>query len=329
MTVGDPSAETVKDANAHGDRARTSSTVPVAFVSSHAAQGGAKRYLALLVENLSDEWVSSFTCLKEGPLVDELRAKGHPVEVVDTGRHAMDVFRAARRLRASFEVSRPAVVHANGIKAALVAELATARTSTPVIWFKHDVAMDGWRGRLVARRAALIVGVSAAVLESLGGVAPGRREVLHPQIPEPRVDAAAARALVLREFVPDVPGAVVVLVGRLDPYKGQSELIAVAQDILARAPDTRFLLVGNEDPTHPGRRRSSKKRSPSAASGDRSGSPAFAPTPSTSSAGPTCSSCRASPRAGTAARGSDMWGSKRSPSRRRSSFTPRVVSRSR
>lgn len=228
--------------------------VPVVFVSSHATRAGSERYLALLLEHLSTDWINSVVCLQEGPFADELRANGHPVEVIETGPRARDIARAAHRLRKSFARTRPEVVHANGVKAALVAELATVGTPTPVIWFKHDVAMDGWRGRLVARHAALVVGVSAAVMESLEGSFPGRLEVLHCQIPDPPVDPAAARDLVLREFEPDRPEAVVVLVGRLDAYKGQGELIAAAGSILARAPGVRFLLVGGDDPTHRGQR---------------------------------------------------------------------------
>jgi glycosyltransferase involved in cell wall biosynthesis len=225
--------------------------VPVAFVSSHATRGGAERYLALLLEHLPREWIRSVVTLKHGGFVDDLREDGLPVEVIDTGPGVKDIVRSARRLRRSLASSRPAVIHANGLKAALVAELATIGLRTPVIWFKHDVAFDGWRARLVARRAAKVIGASAAVLETIGAQS-DRVEVLHYQMPDPYVDSDSARRRVTETLGCDGSATVVALVGRLDGFKGQSELIEVAPAILARAPETRFLLVGGEDPAHPG-----------------------------------------------------------------------------
>ena len=146
------------------------------------------------------------------------------------------------------------VVHANGLKAALVAELATLGGQPPVIWFKHDVARDGWLALVAARRAARVIGVSSAVTEAVAGSARGKIEVVHCQIPDPAVDAAVARALVLEEFAPEEPELVVVLVGRLDPFKGQAEVISALPSVLERSPGVRVLFVGGEDPAHPGRR---------------------------------------------------------------------------
>jgi glycosyltransferase involved in cell wall biosynthesis len=172
--------------------------------------------------------------------------------VIDTGPGPTDIVRAARHLRRSFAASRPAVVHANGLKAALVAELATVGMGTPVVWFKHDVSRDRWLGRLVGGRAAWVIGPSAAVIEPLGRSSSHHAEVLPYQLPDPEVDPNAAREAVLAEF-PEGAEAVVALVARLDPYKGQDDLIAAAPAVLARAPRTRFLLVGGEDPAHIGR----------------------------------------------------------------------------
>ncbi len=232
----------------------TGPAVPVAFVSSHAARGGAERYLSLLLSHLPRAWVNQVVALKHGGFVDDLRELGHPVEVIDTGPGLADLARAARRLRQSFVRSRPAVVHANGLKAALVAELATVRSGPPVIWFKHDVSRDGWLTNLVGRRAALVVGVSHSVIESLGGASRRHAEVLNCQLPAIEVDPAAARRTVLTEFAPDGADTVVALVARLDAYKGHGDLVAAMPAILDRAPRTRFLFVGGDDPAHPDQR---------------------------------------------------------------------------
>jgi glycosyltransferase involved in cell wall biosynthesis len=232
----------------------TDTPVPVAFVSSHATRGGAERYLALLLEHLPDEWIRTVICLKDGDFVDDLRARGHDVEVIDTGPHATDIVRAARSMRKSFARSRPEVVHANGLKAALVAEVATAGTRTPVVWFKHDVSRDGWLARLAARRSARVIAASAGITKTFSAALRGKIEVLHYQLPTPEVDAVGARRLVLGEFKEDAPTAVVSLVARIDAYKGHREVIAAAPRVLSSVPGVRFLFVGGEDPAHPGMR---------------------------------------------------------------------------
>jgi glycosyltransferase involved in cell wall biosynthesis len=226
--------------------------IPVAFVSSHAYRGGSERYLALLLEHIDPAWISAVICLEEGPLADELRSAGLAVEVIPTGSRARDLLVAAWQLRRSLRSAGSAVVHANGVKAALLAVLATTGTGLPVLWLKHDVSRDGWQAQLIASRCARIIGVSTFVTSIFRGRMRRKVEVLHPQIPRPDVDPAEARRTVLELFAPDEPDAVVALVGRLDPFKGQADLLACAPAILESAPKTRFLFVGDDDRSHPG-----------------------------------------------------------------------------
>jgi glycosyltransferase involved in cell wall biosynthesis len=226
--------------------------VPVAFVSSHAFRGGSERYLAFLLERLDRAWISTVICLQDGPLADELRARGLPVQVVSTGSRLTHVLAGAWRLRRLLRRAGCAGVHANGVKAALLAALATVGTRTPVVWVKHDVSWDGWQARLIAARCARVIGVSTFVTSTFRGKTSEKVEVLHPQIPTPEVDPAEARRIVLELFRPDHADTVVALVGRLDPFKGHAEILACAPELLRRAPRTRFLFVGGEDPAHPG-----------------------------------------------------------------------------
>ncbi len=231
---------------------RAPDVVPVAFVSSHARHGGSERYLALLLEHLDPACISTVVCLEDGPLVDELRSAALPVEVIPTGRRRRDVLAASRRLRRTLRAADSAVVHANGIKAASASLLATAGTRVPVLWLKHDVSRDGWQARLIGRRCARIVGVSAFSTAVFRGRARRKVEVLYTQIPRPTVDWIQARRAVLDLFAPDKPKTVVSIVGRLDPFKGHADLFSVAPAVLAAAPGTKFLIVGGEDPSHPG-----------------------------------------------------------------------------
>jgi glycosyltransferase involved in cell wall biosynthesis len=217
------------------------------FVSSHALPGGSERYLELLLGALGPEWVAGVVSLQDGWLVDRLREAGHPVAVVPAGRR-LGILPAAVRLRRVLRSRRPQVVHANGVKAALVAALAMTGTGIPVLWVKHDFFWDGPLARCVARLCRQVVGVSAAVVEGL----PAERVHVVPNgiAPAP-VDRAAGRARLHGLFGLPEGARVVLLLGRLHRVKGAAALVEAAPGVLARAPGVHFGLVGGEDPGEP------------------------------------------------------------------------------
>jgi glycosyltransferase involved in cell wall biosynthesis len=222
--------------------------VRVAFVSPFVIQGGAERFLSLLLDGLDRSWVARVYLLADGPLVADLRERGYPVELVPTGAGPLSIARSAWRLRGELRRLRPDVVQADGIKGALVATLALAGTRIPVVWLKCDFARDGWLARAVARRCVSIAAVSRAVTETFRAPALAKAAVVPFGLPPAEVDATAARATV-RELAG--PGAVVALVGRLDPHKGHRELLAVLPRLRERH-DVRALFVGAADPAHAG-----------------------------------------------------------------------------
>lgn len=218
--------------------------VPVTFVSSHAGSGGSEHYLELLLDFLEPAWVAGVISLADGPFVARLRAAGHSVAVVETGNR-LSLLASAMRVRRLLGARPQAVVHANGVKAALVTALATPGLGIPIVWVKHDFSWDGPLARGVAARCDQVVGVSAAVTATFRR---GRERVrvVHNGIPPIERDRDAARELVRALVGGD--GDVVVLVGRLHPAKGQAELVEAAPRVLERRPGTRFLLLGGDDP---------------------------------------------------------------------------------
>lgn len=222
--------------------------VRVAFVSSHAHGGGSERYLELLLDELGPEWIASVITLQHGPFADRLRDLGYPVTVVPTPAR-LGIVPAAWRLRRALLRDRPAVVHANGVKAALSAVLATRFTGVPVIWLKHDFSWDGPLARALGVAADEIVAVSGAITTTFGPRTRRRVRVVPNGLPPVTVDADESRRRV-NEVAGGEPGAPVVsLIARQHPAKGQIELIEAAPEALRREPRLRFLLVGGEDPT--------------------------------------------------------------------------------
>jgi glycosyltransferase involved in cell wall biosynthesis len=239
----------------HGVNPLTSVTVmdsvPISFVSSHAKFGGSESYLETLIEELGQPWVAQIISLEEGPFATRLRELGYPLEVFPTSGGWTALLRSAWFLRRTLLSARPAVVHANGVKAALVAAMATAGTRLPVVWVKHDFSWDGPLARAIAMRCRLIVGVSHAVTGLFRGQLARRVRVVHTGIATPEVDRANCRAALLATLGAKEPTRIVGIVGRLHPVKGQHELIEVAPNLLRSLPSVHFVLVGGEDPSTP------------------------------------------------------------------------------
>jgi glycosyltransferase involved in cell wall biosynthesis len=224
------------------------STVRVVFVSAHVLAGGAERYLASLLESLGQAWVERVVFLAEGPMADETRARGHRVEVLQTSRGVGSILRTAWRLRRMLAGADAEVVHADGVKAALVSVLAAPGIGIPVLWVKHDFSWDGPLTRLIAARCAEVIGVSETVLRALAGTPRTKTRVIYNGVAPRRADRAAARQD-LAAALGGEPGSVVGLVGRLHPAKGQRELLAVTRELGERLPQVQVVLVGGEDPS--------------------------------------------------------------------------------
>jgi glycosyltransferase involved in cell wall biosynthesis len=216
----------------------------VTFVSSHSQMGGSERYLEQLIQCLGPDWVDRVICLQEGPLVERLRSNGVATEIIPAGAGPVAIFAAARRLKRSLSRHPATVVHANGVKAALVMAVAGHPRT---IWVKHDFSWDGRLTRYIARRSRLVVGVSAAVLESVADSA--STAVVYNGIDPVEVDETAAR-----DRVSGLAGGgnqIVMLVGRMHPVKGHMEVIEACPQIIRTHPDVRLVFVGGADPTTP------------------------------------------------------------------------------
>jgi glycosyltransferase involved in cell wall biosynthesis len=229
--------------------------VPVTFVGSHARLGGSEQALERLLATLGPEWVDRVILLEDGPAVRRLAALGARVEVLPSGTRA-GLVTAAWRLRRRLAGRDARLVHANGVKAALVAALGLAGTGVPVLWVKHDLSWDGPLARWVAAGCAEVVGVSVAVLATLRrgrprGLRRPRLTVVPNGVPEPEPRDAGARTSLLRELGVDGSAELVALVGRLHPAKGQLELVEAAPELLRRRPGALILLVGGEDASQP------------------------------------------------------------------------------
>lgn len=234
-------------------------------VLDHTAElGGAELALVRLCAALDPARVQVVVVLfAEGPLVARLRAAGADVRVLPlarsiatTDRHAAGrsvlhavasaaatlpfVVRLARLVRAL----DADVVHATSLKADLLALPAARWARRPLVWHVHDrISADYLPAglaralRWTARHGPAHVVVNSRATAST--LLPLRRgwTLAHPGLaPDQLVADPDAR--------PDPAPAVVGLVGRVSPTKGQLEFVRACAALAAGHPTVRFRVVG-------------------------------------------------------------------------------------
>jgi len=135
-------------------------------------------------------------------------------------------------------------VHANGVKAAVVSTLATVGTRIPVLWLKHDFAMDGWRARLIGRRCREVVGVSSAVIRTFDRGFSRKAYVVYPGLDPEDIDRLSARQGVIEALGVPPSSFLLALVGQLIPGKGHAELVEILPRLLREHPALVVVFVG-------------------------------------------------------------------------------------
>lgn len=235
----------------------------VLYVSHTARISGGERSLLELLPAIGGR-VGTIVATPEGDLCSELRAIGVPVRritgtdgslkvhPVRTPRAAVELGRAAWGVSRICRSDRVDVVHANSIRAGIVAVAAARMGGAPVVVHVRDVLPDGPLTRLT--RAAIGAGASAIVGNSshtLARFSPPRSDavlrVAHSPVDVAGLRAAAAvdrrEARVALGVAPE--GPVLGVVAQLTPWKGQDDAVRIAAGLRSVHPAVRLLLVGS------------------------------------------------------------------------------------
>jgi L-malate glycosyltransferase len=165
-----------------------------------------------------------------------------------TPRALLGMLHAGWRLRRVAARTGAELVHANSIRAGLVALVARALGGPPVVVHVRDRLPEGLAGRAtlgLLTRAAAVVGNSEYTLRGV----PPRGRAVRAAIPSPvdltrfdagRVDRAEARARLGLD--PESP--VLGVVGQLTPWKAQDDAIRILHGVRESRPDAQLLLAG-------------------------------------------------------------------------------------
>lgn len=236
----------------------TARRIRVTYLIDRLQRAGAQAHLGQLVSRLDKGgFEPEVVCLLAGgPVAEEMKARGVPVEVLGLGRlygprALAELVRFARRLRER----RIDVLHTYLVSANIYGTIAARMAGVPVITSRRDVGFSrNWRLRLLEERLInplvdRVVAVSPAVAELTRrehGIRPGRLVTIENGVdveafqPDGHPRDEARRELGLRDHE-----IAVGVIGHLSPVKGHADFLRAAAQVYAQEARTRFVLVGD------------------------------------------------------------------------------------
>ena len=231
----------------------------VLLVDHQSLVGGGQRSFLELTRVLALDHDLTFAC-PEGPLAAAVRALGVTVRTIpesqlayraDLRRTPIELSRAAqarRAIRALCVELEPDVVHANTLRAGLLAS--RRRGSPPVVIHCRDLFPAGPVAaavrRMVRRRSAAIVAVSEAVAVRLAG--PGWADhdvfVVDNPVDPSAFDPGRYRPSEVRAAMGLQGGPVVGVLAQITPWKGQTHAVRVLERLRRTHPGAELVLAG-------------------------------------------------------------------------------------
>ena len=200
----------------------------------------------------------------EGSLLEDAKASGATLHEIPSMRRSIQPHKdvacyfALRKLIREF---KPDVVHTHSSKAGVIGRAAAWKENVPaVIHTIHGLPFHERQSKLVhgiyvaaeryaAKRCHKLVGITQAMCDAFEQHGIGRREQFAVIPSGVEVDkwqpSDTPRDVTRRAYGIPEAAPVIGLLARLDPLKGQDDLIDILPDLLERYPETRLLFVGD------------------------------------------------------------------------------------
>lgn len=216
--------------------------------------GGAEQMLWNILGRLDRDSVDAVVVfMEDGPFREEVSELGFPTTAIpathlrDIRNYVAVVCRLSRLLRRN----RPDLVLSWMAKAHLYAAPAAALSGLAgrCVWWQHLIPERHWMDRVATALPAIAVGASSVTsADAQHRMRPARRTfVVTPGIDADKYRVATeSREAVLRRCGFSPSSFVVVLVGRLQPWKGQHVLLQAIAKLRRHGLDAAVLVVGGE-----------------------------------------------------------------------------------
>lgn len=236
-------------------------SVNVLYVNHTGQVSGGERSLLELLRGVQPS-VSPMVACPGGPLTDYLRAAGVPrapipgtdgslkLHPIHTSVAVAEMLRAARAVHAVARRHGAELVHANSIRAGLIALLARRLGGPPVIVHLRDCLPRSTTATLTLRainHADVLIANSRYTASSLSRIAvPRNLHILGNPVDLDRFDPAAISRVSARHRVGLARHEfALTILAQITPWKGQEEAIRAIAQIKARHPEVRLLIIGS------------------------------------------------------------------------------------
>ena len=242
--------------------------MPKLLFYNHTGQvSGAEKVLLFILARLDrTQFAPVLLCPATGPLTQmarQLDVPGHTAPKLEArftwrpgllAHYLRSLVSTMRALRRQIREISPSLIHANSIRAGLVATVATIGSGVPVIWHIHDLlprhpfsVAIRWCVWLTSRARVLAVSQAAAT-RFCGWLLCGRRvpvRVLRNVVDTERFQyIPEARAALRAELGLADDAFVVGSLGQITPRKGQLELLQAFAGVCDKLPDAVLVIVG-------------------------------------------------------------------------------------
>ncbi|MDQ3130632.1 MAG: glycosyltransferase family 4 protein [Acidobacteriota bacterium] len=242
----------------------------ILFYSHTGTVSGAENILLLAVKRLNrGRFTATAICPAEGNLAEKIRELGvscktiAPLEMRFTWRvdslfkYLLSFWRTFKQLRREIKKAEPDLIHANSIRAGLVATAASVGMKTPVFWHLQDelprhplssairlfAAASSSRVRLIAASQATADSFRGRVLRFFKNRLPLR--VIHNVIELENFEIDSRNRQKIREELRLGENEFVIgIVGQITTRKGQLELIRTFAEAKKQMSSSTLLVVG-------------------------------------------------------------------------------------
>ena len=229
------------------------------YVNHTSRISGGELSLITLLEALPASIEPTVAC-PEGALADRLRSMDidvYPIRGTDgslrlhptrTPWALLEMGQATLQVRKAAAASGADLVHANSIRAGIIAIGATSASDRPTIVHVRDCLPSGAVSALTLRtisRADALIANSAYTRSTLG---PGRAaaRVVHNAVDLSRFDRVRLTSADARACLGlDEGGPVLAVIAQITPWKGQDDAIRIAQELVRTHPALQLLIVGS------------------------------------------------------------------------------------
>ena len=234
----------------------------ILFANHTGAVSGAENAMLRLLDHLPAEHERAVACPSDGPLQPILAQRGIAqygidgtdvslsIRPVQTTRGLLRLVRSGFALRRAARSFGADVIHANSVRAGLIAIVARRLGGPPVVVQCHDHLPQNRVGRLtrvaIARGADGVVAVSDRTAEDFNdGLARPKAERVYISVDHERFSPAAQGSSAIRSelSLPD-DAWLLAEVAQITPWKGQDTAIRALERVRERH-DAHLLIVGD------------------------------------------------------------------------------------